>query len=111
MLPTDLKSARMHFMHWRRKWQPTPVFLPGESQGRGSLVCCYLWGCTESDITEATEQQEQNAFGSPRMNSSFTPHLKTLKKKWGGWEANRLPWFNILKIKLLRDSVRKLILR
>ena len=27
------------FMHWRRKWQPTPVFLPGESQGRGSLVC------------------------------------------------------------------------
>ena len=24
-----------HFMHWRRKWQPTPVFLPGESQGRG----------------------------------------------------------------------------
>ena len=25
------------FMHWRRKWQPTPVFLPGESQGRGSL--------------------------------------------------------------------------
>ena len=31
-------------MHWRRKWQPTPVFLPGESQGRGSLVGCYLWG-------------------------------------------------------------------
>ena len=26
------------FLHWRRKWQPTPVFLPGESQGRGSLV-------------------------------------------------------------------------
>ena len=26
------------FTHWRRKWQPTPVFLPGESQGRGSLV-------------------------------------------------------------------------
>ena len=31
------------FMHWRRKWQPTPVFLPGESQGRGSLVGCCLW--------------------------------------------------------------------
>ena len=31
------------FMHWRRKWQPTPVFLPGESQGRGSLVGCLLW--------------------------------------------------------------------
>ena len=41
-------------MHWRRKWQPTPMFLPGESQGWGSLVCCHLWGRTESDTTEAT---------------------------------------------------------
>src|SRR5574341_994265 len=44
------------FMHWRRKWQPTPVFLPGESQGRGSLVGWRLWGRTESDTTEATVQ-------------------------------------------------------
>ena len=42
------------FMHWRRKWQPTPVFLPGESQGWGSLVGCRLWGLTESDATEVT---------------------------------------------------------
>ena len=42
------------FLHWRRKWQPTPVFLPGESQGRGSLMGCCLWGCTELDTTEAT---------------------------------------------------------
>ena len=42
------------FTHWRRKWQPTPVFSPGESQGRGSLVGCRLWGRTESDTTEAT---------------------------------------------------------
>ena len=42
------------FMHWRRKWQPTPVFLPGESPGRESLVGCRLWGRTESDTTEAT---------------------------------------------------------
>ena len=43
------------FMHWRRKWQPTPVFfLPGKSQERGSLVGCRLWGHTESDTTEAT---------------------------------------------------------
>ena len=42
------------FMHWRRKWQPTPVLLPGESQGRRSLVGCCLWGRTESDTTEAT---------------------------------------------------------
>ena len=42
------------FMHWRRKWQPTPVFLPGESQGWGSLVGCRVWGRTESDTTEVT---------------------------------------------------------
>ena len=42
------------FMHWRRKWQPTPVFLPGESQGRGSLMGCRLWGHTESGTTEGT---------------------------------------------------------
>ena len=36
-------------MHWRRKWQPTPVISPGESQGRGGLVGCRLWGHTESD--------------------------------------------------------------
>ena len=34
------------FMHWRRKWQPTPVFLPGESLGWGSLMGCHLWGRT-----------------------------------------------------------------
>ena len=33
------------FMHWRRKWQPTPLFLPGESQGWGGLVGCRLWRC------------------------------------------------------------------
>ena len=42
------------FTQWRRQWQPTPVFLPGESQGRQSLVGCRLWGRAESDRTEAT---------------------------------------------------------
>ena len=42
------------FMHWRRKWQPTPVFLPGEFQGWESLMGCHLWGRTESDTTEVT---------------------------------------------------------
>ena len=45
-------SSRGHRVH-------TPVFLPGESQGQGSLVGCGLWGCTESDMTEATQQQQQ----------------------------------------------------
>ena len=49
-------------MHWRRKWQPTLVFLPGESQGWGSLVGCRLWDRTESDTTEATWQQQPFIF-------------------------------------------------
>ena len=43
-----------HLQHWRRKWQPTPVFLPGESQALGNLVDYRLWGRTELDTTEAT---------------------------------------------------------
>ena len=42
------------FTHWRRRWRPTPVFFPGESQGLGSLVGCCLWGRTELDTTKAT---------------------------------------------------------
>ena len=51
---TRLIDFTFTFMHWRRKWQPTPVFLPGESQGRGSPVGYRPWGRTESDMTEAT---------------------------------------------------------
>ena len=64
------------FMHWRRKWQPPPVFLPGESQGRGSLVGCRLWGHTESDTTEAMQQQQSlsrgGLFHDPRTAAHHT---------------------------------------
>ena len=43
-----------HFHALEKEMQPTPVFLPGDSQGRGSLVGCGLWDHTESDMTEAT---------------------------------------------------------
>ena len=48
-LNADFKEQQgeITLMHWRRKWQPTPVFLPGESQGRGSLVGCRPCGRTE----------------------------------------------------------------
>ena len=64
------------FMHWRRKWQPTPVLLPGESQGRGSLVGCRLWGRTESDTTDATLQLQQHGISvheHPLENVSILP--------------------------------------
>ena len=60
---TRLSDFTFTFMHWRRKWQPTPVFLPGESQGRRSLVGCRLWGLTESDT------------GLKRLSSSSRTHM------------------------------------
>ena len=50
------------FMHWRRKWQPSPVFLPGESQGQQSPVGCRLWGRTRvghgwSDLAAAAVER------------------------------------------------------
>ena len=53
---------------WRRKWQPTPVFLPGESQGQRSLVGC---GCTESDTTEVTYQQQQVSDMNKYLNNNI----------------------------------------
>ena len=50
--PTSL--SLFTFMHWRRKRQPTPVFLPGESQGQERLVGNHLWGRTELITTKAT---------------------------------------------------------
>ena len=61
-------------MHWRRRWQPTPVFLPGESQGRGSLVGCRLWGHTESDTTEATAATAAAAAGKKGEKSTAEPN-------------------------------------
>ena len=58
---TRLSDFTFTFMRQRRKWQPTPVFLPGESQGQWSLVGCRLWGRTESDTTDVTQQQQQEA--------------------------------------------------
>ena len=66
-----LSDFTFTFMHWRRKWQPTPVFLPGESQGRRSLVGCHLWGRTESDMTEATQQQQQQKIFLPFCRLPF----------------------------------------
>ena len=68
------------FMHWRRKWQPTPVFLPRESQGRGSLVGCRLWGHTGSDTTEAIQQQQQSIY----------THAVRIMKIWFHIENNHL---------------------
>ena len=65
------------FMHWRRKWQPTSVFLPGESQTQGSLVGCHLRGHKELDILKQLSSSSSNRlFYSPlRIWSSLCLEL------------------------------------
>ena len=58
-MPLSDFTFTFHFPALEKEMATTPVFLPGESQGRGSLVGCRLWGRTESDTTEATQQQQQ----------------------------------------------------
>ena len=71
-------------LSWRRKWQPIPVFLPGESHGQRSLVGCRPWGRTESNMTEATQQQQQHfvvQFNRDKIGSwSLWPGRKYIKK-------------------------------
>ena len=80
------------FMHCRRKWQPTPVFLPGESQGRRSLVGCHLWGRTESDTTEATRQQQQQFVMSSIFSCAYWPSVGLL---WRNVSSGLLPYFGL----------------
>ena len=73
------------FMHWRRKWQPTPVFLPGESQGRGSLVHVQMWSlglkegwalknwCFQMVVLEKTLE---GPLDRKRSNQSFLKEIK-----------------------------------
>ena len=69
------------FLHWRRKWQPTPVFLPGESQRRRSLVGCRLWGRTESDMTEVTQQRSSRYAEDTILTAESEEELKSFLMK------------------------------
>ena len=65
---------------WRRKWQPTPVILPGQSRGQRSLVGCNPWDHKESDTTELLSTREIRAFDfrmlpqTPRSFGDYTVH-------------------------------------
>ena len=63
----------------RRQWHPTPVLLPGKSRGRRSLVGCRLWGRTESDTTEATQQQRQEQHRNIMTRPIQTKESRTKK--------------------------------
>ena len=112
------------FMHWRRNWQPTPVFLPGESRGQRSLVGCRLWGCTESDTTEATYQQQASLsftisqsllklmFIESVMPSNHLIHCRPLLWPWifpsikvfSNESALHIRWPKVLDLQLQHQS-------
>ena len=81
---TQLSDFTFTFTLWRRKWQPTPVFLPGESQGWGSLVGCRLQAHTESDTTEVMQQQQQQEQENHKAARNGGPTLKGLLHKPSG---------------------------
>ena len=60
-----------HFLTfpWSRKWQPTPVFLPGESHGQRSLVGYSPWGCKQSDTTQWLNKYKTVAKNFPKTSS------------------------------------------
>ena len=87
------------FIHWRRKWQPTPVFLPGESQGQGSLVGCCLWGHTESDTTEACSNSSIYYIGA----SLVTQTVKNLPATQETW-VRFLSWEDPLEASMATHS-------
>ena len=92
-------------MHWRRKWQPTPLFLPGEPQRQGSLVGCHLWGRTESDTTEQLSGSSSRASLVAQIVKNL-PAMQETQVRSGGLEdplkkgmathsiilAWRIPW-------------------
>ena len=88
------------FMHWRQKWQPTPVFLPGESQGWRSLVGYHLWGRTELDTTErlSSSTWKTQFFNPAKSFSKLTP--------CGSWTHEKHTHLKCASI-TIRDSMQQ----
>ena len=74
------------FLHWRRKWQPTPVFLPGESQGR------WAWWAAVYGVAQSRTRLKWLSSSSSRM-STFTLAISCLT-------TSNLPWFMDLTIQV-----------
>ena len=70
-----LSDFTFTFMHWRRKWQSTPVFLPGESQGRGAWWAA-VYGVTQSRTRlKRLSSSSNHACPSPFLEKGFCPEL------------------------------------
>ena len=84
-------------MHWRRKWQPTPIFLPRESQGQRILVGCHLWVTeSQSDTAEVTWQQQQSIVMCIYVLKAGD-EIEKKKKSYRDIRVLFLFWFSKLK--------------
>ena len=89
---------------WRRQWQPTPVFLPGKSQGRGSLVGCSPWDHTESDTTEATQQQQQQQLAKGSRSFINPTWWEPREESWRWTVARRVRSLGVPPTRLAHGS-------
>ena len=100
------------FMHWRRKWQPTPVLLPGKSHGRRSLVGCSPWGCEESDATERLHFHFSfSCIGEGNDNSLQCSCLENPRDRGAWWAAVYGVAQSRIRLKWLSSSSRGKLLK
>ena len=92
-------------MHWRRKWQPTPVFLPGELQGRRSLVVWRLWGRTESDMTERLSSSSSSNREAWRAAIPAVTKSQTRLSNWTELKVATILKINIGKLCQWYDEI------
>ena len=85
------------FMHWRRKWQPTPVFLPGESQGQGSLVGCVYGVAQSRTQLKWLSSSSRQLWGSP--GGSAVSLIPVLERSPGEGSDNPLQYSYLKKRK------------
>ena len=95
LVPKDFLICICEFVkvsafYWRRQWQPTPVFLPGEFQGWGNLVGFHLWGHTELDMTSSNSPQAINVFiegCNPQQSTLLRGYFFLLGNQVGSWRT------------------------
>ena len=82
-LPGSVEACNPLYSQGRRKWHPTPVFLPGNSHGQRSQAGYSPWGCQESDMTERLSASLQGfpgvatlSLGTRQRTWLFCPHQK-----------------------------------
>ena len=100
------------FMHWRRKWQLTPVFLPGESQGRRSLVGCCLWVTQSQTRLKQHSSSSYYKRNSPKWYLCWQPVVKNNNKKCACWGTSVMSnsatvWTVVCQVPLFMELSRQ----